>query len=78
MLGESLNFNDFPNALYTLTVVCFGEWVFLLRDLEVQEPLCTHTRDCGNRGAGLYMFTFLLMSSFIMVNMVRMLSAAVD
>ena len=29
------NFDDFPNSLHTLMSVCFGEWVFILRDLEV-------------------------------------------
>ena len=34
-IDQYRNFNDFPNSLHTLTTVCFGEWVVLLKDLEV-------------------------------------------
>ena len=36
MIDEMTNFSTFPKALFTLTRALLGEWVYLLRDLEVQ------------------------------------------
>ena len=69
-LNQHRNFEDFPNALHTLTTVCFGEWVFLLQDLEVQVPKCTEGYDCGSQGAGVYLMSFIVLTTFVMVNMV--------
>merc|ERR1719313_1782197 len=70
MIDHYTNFSTFPAASWTLVRVLLGEWVFLLKDLEVESPACTEGQDCGNKGAALYIVTFNIVSSLVMVNMV--------
>ena len=53
-----------------VSVVTFGEWVVLLRDLEVQSPKCTIGKDCGNWGAGLYLMTYIMLTTFVVTNLI--------
>ena len=53
-LDRYQNFEDFPSAAYTLSVVCFNEWVLLLQDLEV--------RSCSKRTHSLKHTTETLMA----------------
>ena len=70
VIGTYQNFDDFPNAFYSLIVVTFGEWVVLLKDLEIASPSCTVGQDCGNQAAGLYLMSFILLTTFVMTNLV--------
>jgi hypothetical protein len=64
------NFDDFPNAFYSLVVVTFGDWVVLLKDLEIASPACTVGQDCGNPAAGVYLMSFILLTNFVLMNLV--------
>ena len=70
VLSAHHNFDDFPNAFYSLTVVVYGEWVVLLKDLEVESPKCTAGKDCGNPAAGVYLLSFIFLTTFVMTNLV--------
>lgn len=69
VLDRHTNFENFPNAIYALTRVLFGEWVYIRRDCRIQPPLCTADEDCGSWVATPFFFLYLTINSFILVNM---------
>ena len=46
----------------------------VLQDLEVAAPKCTVDQDCGSPAAGVYLMTFILLTTFIMTNLVSLQS----
>lgn len=68
-IDKHTNFADFSNAIYTLTQVMFGSWIYVRKDCRVKWPDCTPGSDCGSWMATPYFLSYLLINSFIMINM---------
>ena len=66
-IDKHTNFADFSNAIYTLTQVMFGSWIYVRKDCRVKWPDCTPGSDCGSWMATPYFLSYLLINSFIMV-----------
>lgn len=70
IIGENTNFTTFGNALAALLTVACGEWVDLRYDCELSSPQCTSGRDCGSGWAALYFFSFVILTKYIILNVV--------
>eukprot|EP00754_Rhynchopus_humris_P017353 Rhum_TRINITY_DN14558_c21_g1::Rhum_TRINITY_DN14558_c21_g1_i1::g.101733::m.101733/K04853/CACNA1F; voltage-dependent calcium channel L type alpha-1F len=68
-LNRNLNFRSLPEAALLLFQVSTGElWLRTLAGVRVQPPDCTPPH-CGNDWAILYMVSFMVLVSFLMVNL---------
>eukprot|EP00004_Rigifila_ramosa_P019174 TRINITY_DN4846_c0_g1_i3.p1 TRINITY_DN4846_c0_g1~~TRINITY_DN4846_c0_g1_i3.p1 ORF type:complete len:1566 (-),score=403.70 TRINITY_DN4846_c0_g1_i3:850-5007(-) len=70
-INSNANFRNFPNALLLLFRSSTGEgWPSLMEDCQVKPPHCSESLgNCGSKVASFYFVSFVVVVSFVMLNL---------
>ena len=70
VINDYVNFKNFGQAMLILLMIATGEdWNKIMYDTSRTPPDCIHGETCGTRIAPLYFISFIMICSFVLLNL---------